>query len=495
MNFSMKDFLLPSIDMTTVFNLNKAIYDHATPFVALIFMCAVLWEHLSGSQKSYQDLLLRTIYLLFFSLLGHKILEGGVEKSLFISDALVYKFSPKSEFLTNFTTNKEGFWNSVTEAWEMATTSPIISVIWILCWIAIFTVGHIFTLVYKLTYIAIPLSCVISIFPFTKDAATGVLKSIFWCIITPIVSALVLIIIGAENFSPENWSAKWNTIIQVLLYSITIFYIPGLTTMFLTNQGFQSAGEKLSGMAASSALTLGKYYIIKGALGALSRGSSFVYNPIANTVGEKLYSLKNNISGKSNHLDGGRKLSAFDKPSRERWRAGSKASELKKLAKLSAIEMGSRNSREKRSIPASSPLTIHGNAERIQSRSKDFNPSQAKFTAPNSKIDPHYGILKLPKNHQNFNETNKNRIATQWGDGSPKIATQIPTANTGSQNKTQFSPADSQPKGRFCYEQRYLNRISELQRKPVSNNSIHPSLSPKLTAPPPPVAEENFTKG
>lgn len=377
--------------MASVSALNTAIYNNMIPYIALVLMGSIIWEHLSGSQKTYQDLLTRTAYLIIFSLVGHKVLEGGVEHAMTISDSLIIKFAPKSEFLTKFAMSKEDFWEAAVHGFGDALLSPVFTIIWLLCWIAIYAVGHVYTLVFKLTYIAIPLSCLISIFPFTKDAVFGVLKSICWCIITPIVCSIVLITIGTENINTGTLAGKWNSLIQILLYAVTIFYIPGLGTMFLTSQGFQSAGEKLSGMMASSALTLGKYHLLKSASSLIGTGGKFLAVPAINKFGEKAYPYLSKFMEKM-------PSSAFQKPSLQRW---AKAHELAQSKKT--LQEGRKVFEMKKNIPSTSPATITSVAKDIKKRESDFlrvsgkDLSSVKFTIPKNNIDKSYGFVQQPR--------------------------------------------------------------------------------------------------
>lgn len=507
--FDFKSFLLPGLNPQSLESLSQSLLSHSMLYIGVITLVAVIWEHVTGSDHSYINLLKRVILVYFFALIGPGILEAGVDMTMNLSNEIISKHASNSQLLLMFTHEKDELWIRVIKNIGLSIHNPLVAVIWALCWMAIFAVGHIYTLVYKLTYIAIPLSCIISIFPPTKDAVWGTIKSICWCFITPIVCALVLAIIGLDNFDPDKFSGSINGLIQTLIYCVTIFYIPALGTAFLTSKGFQSAGEQLSGMMASSAITLGKYHFLKtmtagiGLLPEMGKGVSSLFKRTPIETGKNLFTplAPLNLPIQREHLKARQDLAkgfdfskaSFTVPQKEFDPVLGKITQsapVSPLTKSTVPRLGTKEGvtpnfhQTHPSVPSLAPFNIpiqRGHLASRQDFAKGFDFSKASFTVPYKNADLAYGVVKKTNSNPALTKTSyptvdeirKNpELMNDWHSTSNKNASIKRDNHPSSQlrGKVETREEDQKSirkKGTYQYNEKYWKRITPEHRENI----------------------------
>lgn len=141
---------------------------------------------------------------------------------------------------------------------------------------------------------------------------------------------------------------------------------------------------------ASSALTLGKYHLLKSASSIVGAGGKLIGTPAINKLGEKAYPLLSKFLGNN-------PSSAFQRPSLQKWAKAHQFAQSKK----ELIE-GKKLFEIKKNVPSSSPATIPTVASDIKNRESEFlktsgkDLSSANFTIPKDNLDKSYGYIQKP---------------------------------------------------------------------------------------------------
>jgi hypothetical protein len=287
-----------------------------TPFL----MISAIWEHFTS--MDYNSLLKKTLFAVVLSLVGTGVLKDGVKLSLDFSDSLINKYARESVILSAFNTesikeelkpkkkltdqeidrliirktgaNSDTVSKSNKSPWEILSENSMGLInntfsgfLFVLAYIAVWTIGQIYTLVYNLLLVFIPFLAALSIFPPTKSAAQGAVTSMMWCILCPILCTVVLCIIEQSNSFTTSGDgvpvlSTIQTMAQYLVMTVIIFYVPMITSAIISGKGVASVGDALGNAGATSALTMGKAAIMGRVMGAAGLGSSLVRSAIAN---------------------------------------------------------------------------------------------------------------------------------------------------------------------------------------------------------------------
>jgi hypothetical protein len=121
----------------------------------------------------------------------------------------------------------------------------------------------VYTLVYYLTLVFVPLVAVFNLLPFADKSLAGAIKSLFWVLLFPIVTASFLAIISHIVSFPDGYhndlGAHLSVYVQLFVTGLLLLGVPIVTISILNGEGVQSWATDVSRsqmMAATFALPM-----------------------------------------------------------------------------------------------------------------------------------------------------------------------------------------------------------------------------------------------
>lgn len=262
---------------------------------------AATWENLTTND--FFSLFKAAVFAFFLSVYGVGIMQSGVEVSFEMSDKLIQNYAKNSVFLSLFSKDTEKgklalrekaklsdkdfdnhvpkktsatseasisvpslTWDKLMDSTGQAFSSVYAEILFLLAFFSLWLVGLIYTVVYSLLIVFIPFIASISLFPPLRGAISGLVTSILWCILTPIICTGVLCILEqATKISSNNGIPVLTSLemmLQFLGLTLMILYVPMLSTAIISGKGVSSVGDSLGNTAAMGALSAGSGLII-----------------------------------------------------------------------------------------------------------------------------------------------------------------------------------------------------------------------------------------
>lgn len=254
----LKELLL--ITNPQVLSLAEYLNRSALLFILPCFYLSLICEYFSN--WDFKGVIKRSMIAFFAIKLLAPIHVTVVDQSLRVSSELVKKYSPNNKFLTAYqktkVDKKTGVWQKLSSIVEMIVTDPIVLIIFLLSYISFFLLTQLYSLVYHLGIVLIGLCALLSIFSMTSKSLVGAIKTSLWCVLMPIIVAIVLCLIGDSDAFLKTYSggivSNLESLIQLLIMTVILLMTPFITSKIMSDSGVSSVAENLGQMAAMSTL-------------------------------------------------------------------------------------------------------------------------------------------------------------------------------------------------------------------------------------------------
>lgn len=237
-------------------------------YVGVFFLIGVIYEFFKGNR--YSDLVIRTIFASFLFAVFNPFLIKSVETS-FIYSEQIFRSSAKDNRLLigmkqagalaereikkigNGNKGKITLWQKLSIMAKVIVNDPISIVIWILIYIAFLFLKIVYSIMFYLLYVFLPVQALFFIPAPTSAGLQGAFRTYLTLVTTPLVLTVILILVGGSaNFIGTGHTLTENLegLVQLLVSSILLLMAPFFASTLFGSNGFQSAATRIIGIGS-----------------------------------------------------------------------------------------------------------------------------------------------------------------------------------------------------------------------------------------------------
>ena len=268
-------------------------------FLSVFFLLGIILEFFTS--WDFKSVLARTFAAALIISVFPAFITRGVETSFIISNTLIKRFSPNNPLVNGFKNSYQTvkklkdikkaaasfkLWKALGIFAKTITTDTLATIAWLFIFLCFLLLKQLYSITYNLLFVFVGLSALLSILNISKNSLRGSIITLFWLYLTPLVVAVLLIIMGQSGEftlnSDGSLANHFHGLLQLLVTAIFILLSPLFATALIAGTGLSSVGDSISKMGAMSAflgaqklLTLkGKQWGLTGGKLALKTGSA-----------------------------------------------------------------------------------------------------------------------------------------------------------------------------------------------------------------------------
>jgi hypothetical protein len=264
MNDILKDMLL--ITSNQSFLLAKEMHGLALYFIMPGFLIALVIEYFN--EWDFLGVIKKLVIILLFLGFYPPIHQKAVDLSLSSAGQILKKISPRNLFVKKWVeakvdTKEKSNWNFL-EKFAIPNLNDILgTALFIFSKIFLWLLKLIYSTVFHLTSVFIPIAGVLSFIPITNRAANGIVLSTIWCVILPFVVVGILALVGnsVSESALRGEMALLKVENLVWLFGITFILLlsPVITLMLIRGDGLASAGSNIGSMFSEQGMKLVRF--------------------------------------------------------------------------------------------------------------------------------------------------------------------------------------------------------------------------------------------
>ena len=273
-----------------IVNVSEYFIRSAQLFIGVVFALSALWEFFT--QNRYRELILRTIFSLLVLSSYRPFLEKSLEVTFKISEKIVKDNDPHNYIVKGFRQAQKiasskikkreedslksshkfiGLWDKLKIMSKVIWSDTVSVITWSLVFCTFFMLKVIYSSMLGLLYVFVPLQALLFIFAPTAQAFGGAFKTYLSLILTPMVVAVLLIILGnnldsVSDLSQYTLTETLEGLIQILLTGILLLFSPSIASGLVSKVGSIVIGGKISQILSSAVMTAGLGSLVKETL-------------------------------------------------------------------------------------------------------------------------------------------------------------------------------------------------------------------------------------
>ena len=270
------DLLL--FDIPGIGILAKDIVQSGKTFLGAVFMVGAIWEFFTTGR--YTELVLRTVLCLLVFASHEPFLKKSIGASFALSEQFLKKNSPQNRLIVGLKkateiTKKEikekarrhgkdrpAWWDRLLVMAKVAWSDAITVVIWLLVYCVFLMLKILYTTMFHLLYVFLPVQALLCLFPPTQSSLQGAFRTYLRLVMTPPVIAVILVIFdGSMDYVTDiaNYTVSENLrgLVQLLMSGILLLLSPVFASAILDGRGTTAVGSKVAHIAALGAMTAG----------------------------------------------------------------------------------------------------------------------------------------------------------------------------------------------------------------------------------------------
>ena len=258
------------IENTSVASVARYINATCFKFVIAFLILGVIIELFSDCD--FRGLIKRTFLALFVFATFEMFLVQGVNISFEFSSKIIKKFSPnnalvvgwqkslitarKMKAMDKIRDRKITFWDRMVVLAKTVYTDSLSFLTWVFTYVAFILLQNIYSLLYNLLYAFMGLAALLSILKWTAKSLVGAFNTYLVLLITPVVAAIIIILMG-ENVefavtSEGTIVTNIQALIQLCITAIVLLLSPVMASALLFGTGLHEVGNQIARMAAMS---------------------------------------------------------------------------------------------------------------------------------------------------------------------------------------------------------------------------------------------------
>ena len=249
----------------------KYILESCKIFVVVVFTISAIWEFFTNC--NYKDLILRTILCLILLSCYQLFLNKSIEHSFVFSNNL-YKMSAAEDsrlvkVLKKWKkdegniSKKDNYMDRYWDFLKKNILVPVGDFVSVLIWFFIYLFFMILKITYSVTfyllYIFLPIQALLSIFGPTSSSLRGALASYFTLMLTPVVTVVILIILGegastVASIKDYEFVESFKGLVQFLIAIVLLLFASSFASSLLDSTGVGQVSNRINQKAAGAIL-------------------------------------------------------------------------------------------------------------------------------------------------------------------------------------------------------------------------------------------------
>ena len=248
-------------------------------FVGVFFVLSAIWEFFRENQ--YQELIFRTVFCLIVFSTYEVFLLQSIQTSFRVSQSILVMGSKDNYLVKSLekagylakkergkqkkktdSKNKIGLWEKLSHMSKALMDDGLSTLVWVATYMAFTLLGMIYTILFSLFYIFLPLQALFAIFAPLKASLAGAFRTYMTLVTTPMMMAVILIVLGGHldqmaNFSDYTFSQNLKGLIQLFLSGLLLLFSIPFAAAFFDGRGIGMASSKLAQVSVGALMTMG----------------------------------------------------------------------------------------------------------------------------------------------------------------------------------------------------------------------------------------------
>lgn len=264
MNDFLKDMLLVSSSESVL--LAKEMSILALYFIMPAFLIALVIEYFND--WDFLGIIKKLILILLFLGFYPPIHQRAVDLSLNSAGQILKKISPKNLFIkkwldTKVQTKEKADWNFL-DKFAIPNLNDILGTsLFVFSKIFLWLLKLIYSTVFHLTAVFIPIAGILSFIPISNRAANGIMLSTIWCVALPFVVVGILALVGnsvsESALGGEMALLKMENIVWLFGITFLLLLSPLITLMLIRGDGLANAGSSIGSMFSEQGMRLARF--------------------------------------------------------------------------------------------------------------------------------------------------------------------------------------------------------------------------------------------